>query len=162
MAKMLFILIVIASIGTAAVLFYSKKQVAIKPTPAVLPTSTPTAENVPLPAGEDIIRTFFELINKRRFPEVLAMMDSQMIPDDAAKQEWTVSFNGIASIVVTKIDPYQPETWPVNNQIYQVTLQVRNQYGVPSFVPDNGKNTRWVRLRKAGSVWKIAEIATGP
>lgn len=163
MSKMLFMLIVIASVAAAAVFFYPKNRPPTNPA-GVFPTSVPTqaAESVPLPSGEDIIRTFFELINKRRFPEVLAMMDIAMIPNDNMKQEWTVSFNGIASIKLTKIEKYQPESWIAESQIYQVTLQVRNQLGVPSFVPDNGENTRWVRLQKTGNLWKIAEIATGP
>jgi len=159
----LFIFIVIASVAAAAVFFYPKNRPPANP-PVVSPTSVPTqaAETIPLPSGENIIRTFFELINKRRFPEVLAMMDSQMIPNDTTKQEWTVSLNGIASIKLTQIEKHQPEFWTAESQIYQVTLQVKNQPGVTSFVPDNGENTRWVRLQKSANLWKIAEIATGP
>lgn len=169
--RILFIFIIVASVAAGAVFLLPKNR----PQPnsqlnsrlsqiSVVPTAIPTqiTEVVPLPGGEDIIRTFFELINERRFPEVLAMMDNQMIPDDASKQVWTVSFNGIASIKLTKIEGYQPELWSADSQIYRVTLLVRNQYGVPSFLPDNGENTRWIRLQKSGSTWKIAEITTGP
>lgn len=167
--RILFIFIIIASVAAGVVFFYPKNRPSQLTNPrlsqtSVIPTAVPTqiTETVPLPTGEDIIRTFFELINARRFPEVLAMMDSVMIPNDNAKQQWTVSFNGIASIKLTNIEKYQPEFWSSESQTYRVTLLVRNQYGVPSFVPDDGENTRWIRLQKAGSVWKIAEIATGP
>jgi hypothetical protein len=129
------------------------------PVAIVIPTATPTAETVPLPNQEDIVRLFFNLINEKRIPEAIAMMDSKMIPDDSTKQAYGVQFNAIQSIKVTEIQP-------AGGNIFMVTLNVQmDPKSVDAPIPYynwDPISTRWIGLTKNNNQWQIASIATGP
>ena len=153
------------------------KRINRRETPP-LATSTskniPTAESapavasaVPLPTEEDIIRTFFELIDEKRIPEAISMMSASMVGDDSSKQAWGVHFNAFDSIMVQKVEPAMEENWTDNSHEYKVTLNVRvspqaANAPIPYYGWGNGSNIRWVEIVKENELWKINSLATEP
>jgi len=146
----------------------------INSTPTPLPENTPTTEmtptsatsTVPLPTEEDVIRTFFGLIDEARIPEAVAMMSVEAVPDDSYKQAWGVQFNALDSIKVSKIEPYGQESWNPSSHTYKVNLEVAVSENaanapIPYYGWGNGDNLRWVEIVKEGDLWKINQIATG-
>jgi hypothetical protein len=130
-------------------------------------STTSTSSSVPLPTSEDIIRTFFSLINEKRIPEAIGMMTAGMVGDESGKQAWGVHFNNIDSIVLKKIEPTLKEEWTQSEQEYRVLLDVRmNPKSADASIPyygwDNGENIRWVMIQKEGNLWKISSLPTGP
>ncbi len=122
---------------------------------------------VPLPTGEDIVNTFFELINEHRIPEAISMMSSKAVPNDSAKETWGVQFNDISSIEAPSIKPYDEGHWILNQKVYKVELKVTvkpdpDKSPVPHYGWEDGTNIRWVKLSKSSSLWKIDGISTGP
>ncbi len=129
----------------------------------IVPTSSPTiSQTVPLPAGEDIVRTFFELINEKRIPEAIEMLDPSIVPDDATKQAWGVSFNHFKSVKAEKIEEYNKSSWTEILKTYKVTLNIQTDAPAEQIIWENGINIRWVDLKKVENLWKIAGLATGP
>lgn len=124
-------------------------------------TSSSTDSTVPLPTGEDIIRTFINLINEKKIPDAIAMMDETMAPDDQTKQAWGVSFNSFSSISVVSIAEYSKEEWTADQQIYKVVINIAIKPG-SNVIWEQGENIRWIVLQKQAGIWKIHEIATGP
>jgi len=122
---------------------------------------------VPLPTEEDIIRTFFNLINDKRIPEAISMMAPSAVGDESSKQAWGVQFNAFESISVTSISPSMKEEWTGDNHSYKVELTVTMKPEaakavIPNYGYDNGMNIRCISISKISSIWKIAGIATGP
>lgn len=142
-------------------------QTVNQPTPA---ESSPTAKNtaiVPLPTGEDIVRTFFELINEKRIPEAVNMMSKMATGDESQKQAWGVQFNAFTSIKAKSIEAFSKETWTDKEQEYKVnlTVQMKTEAAnavMPNYGFDNGDNIRWVILVKEDNLWKVQGIGTGP
>ena len=122
---------------------------------------------VPLPAGHNIVNLFFNLINEKRIPEAIEMMNKTAVPDDSARQAWGVQFNAIKSINVIDVEPWEAENWTENKQIYKATLEayVTNDPSapIPYYGWEDNPNIRWVSLEKdSESMWKIDSISTGP
>lgn len=141
----------------------SKISSTVLPSVSSAPTITPSQDitkEVSPPTGEDIVRTFFNLINEQRTPDAVNMLDVSAASDDSVKQQWVVNFNSISSISVKSIEQSNKEEWTDSKQIYKVNLNVQaksEQYGW-----FDGEDTRWVSITKSGAVWKIKSIATGP
>ena len=109
---------------------------------------TGTQAAVPLSTGEDIIRSFFNLINEKRIPDAVSMLSSQLNPDESLKQAWGVNFTSMQTVEVKSIQPWNEASWTEEKQVYQVILGiylVNNQSG---YGWDNGENTRWLELVK--------------
>jgi len=126
-----------------------------------------TAPAVPLPQEEDIIRTFFNLINEGRPGDAIAMMSEALVGNDTSKQTWGVQFNSFKSVQVNKIESSLQEDWEATSHTYKVTLDVQmkpeaQNAPIPNYGWDNGQNIRWITLEKVENLWKIAAIATGP
>ena len=125
-------------------------------------------ENVPLPASEDIVRLFFNLINEERIPEAIDMMTDEMAGDDSSKQMWGVQFNRIESIKVQTIEPYLEANWTDSQKLFKVVLEVfmsekAKDETVPFFGWDSNPSTRWVSIKKnSDGIWEIDSLATGP
>jgi len=127
-------------------------------------SSTPA---VPLPQEEDIIRTFFNLINEGRPADAIAMMTQLAVGNDSSKQAWGVQFNSFKSVSVNKIESSMQEEWTATKHTYKVTLDVQMKpeaasAPIPNYGWDNGQNIRWIPLEKVDNLWKVAGIATGP
>jgi len=101
--------------------------------------------SVPLPTEKDVIRTFFSLINEKRIPEAIGMMDKSVVFDDSAKQAYGVQFNNFGTVTIKSIDQTSES----------------NKYKVV-FDTDSGEDTRWITVVKIDNLWKISDIATGP
>ncbi|MFA6250465.1 MAG: hypothetical protein WC686_03055 [Candidatus Shapirobacteria bacterium] len=120
--------------------------------------SDQTANNtVPLPQGEDVVRSFLAVIDEDR-PDEAALM---MATDDSQKQAWAVQFNAISSMKVNKIETTN------DANIYKVTMSVIMKpesatAPIPYYGWENGQNVRWVTMVKEDSLWKIEGLATGP
>lgn len=138
-----------------------------------VPENTPALENtpaetsaVPLPTEEDIVRTFFELINEKKIPEAISMMSNSMVGDESSKQAWGVQFNALNSIKVSKIEPAMQERWGENSHEYKVTLDVKVSSDaanapIPYYGWDNGSNIRWVEIVRENGLWMVNSLATG-
>jgi len=137
----------------------------------VIPKQGPSLEVkqnvVPLPTEEDIIRTFFNLINEKRIPEAIAMMSQKNTTDEAAGVAWGIHFNAIKSVKVRTIEASTSENWGADRHTYKVALDVSvspetASAPVPYYGWGDNPNFRWVTLVKEGNLWKIDELATGP
>lgn len=116
-------------------------------------------ETVPLPTKEDAIRLFFSLINEKRIPEAVEMLTEETSGDEAQKQTWAVQFDAIESVSVKNITEE-------SENVYKVLIDVKMDPEavnavIPYFGYNDGLNTRWVTVEKAGLIYKIGEIATG-
>jgi hypothetical protein len=169
MAKIFFSVFLIASMvflgGCNGVL--NKNLQKGSPSPMATAEEVVASPQVPLPSGEDVVRTFFNLIGEKRIPEAMGMMDSSMAPDEKAKQIWEANFKSLSSVSVNSIEPWEQEGCPCNRQTYKVTLNITvSPEGASAPIPyygwNNGSNTRWVTIAKENNLWKMAEIATGP
>jgi hypothetical protein len=138
------------------------------PTSAPTLTPAPTIKTTaPLPQETDIVNSFFNLINEHKPSDAVNMLSQSQIGDDSQKQAWAVMFNGFESVNITKVEPSMPEDWTANVHTYRVTLNVKMKpesatATIPYFGYDNGINTRFITLEKAGGLWKVSGISTGP
>lgn len=136
--------------------------------PTITEQTIPTSAGVPLPTGQDIVRTFFNLINEKRIPEAVSMLDVSAVPNDSVKQAWGVQFNYISQVIVKSIEDYNKTGWTPTEQTYKVMLTMKMNPDsanapIPYYGYDNGDNIRWVTIRKNNeNIWKIMGIATGP
>ena len=85
-----------------------------------------TSAAVPLPTGQDIVRIFFNLINEKRIPEAVSMLDVSAVSDDSAKQAWGVQFNYISQVIVKSIEDYNKTEWIPTEQTFKVTLTMNS------------------------------------
>ena len=136
-------------------------------TRATSPTTKSTNTTVPLPTGEDVIRTFFELINEHRAADAVMTMSQVNVANDSTKQAWGVQFDAIKSINIQKIEPSMPENWTDNKHVYKVTLEayVSSEAAnapIPYYGWQDNPNIRWVVIVKEEGLWKIDGLATGP
>ncbi len=130
-------------------------------------TSTTTTSSTPLPKEEDLINTFFNLINEKRIPDAINMMTLEMIGSESEKQTWGVHFNNIDKIIVKNIEPSLEKDWTKSKKSYKVLLDVKMNPSslnapIPYYGWDNGENLRFVEIRKINEVWQIASLNTGP
>lgn len=133
-------------------------------------TETPNG-GVPLPTEEDIIRTFFALIDEGRSTEAVAMMGKAVTDNNNYQQQWAVQFSAFESAKLTSVEAGDPPvgeaSWTDTTHIYKVILKAQMktesaEEAMPYFGWENGENTRWIELIKEGGNWKIQGIATGP
>ena len=122
---------------------------------------------VPLPQEEDIVRTFFNLIDEGRAAEAVGMMTSSLAGNESSKQQWAVQFNAIESAKVESVQAANQAGWTSDAHEYRVNVMVQVKPGVtgapiPNYGWENGRNTRWVTIKRAGTLWNIDSISTGP
>jgi hypothetical protein len=163
---------IIVSIVAAIFLFSGcgKKQAAQKESIANMNQNQEVSQQteVPLPQGEDIVRLFFSLIDEKKIPEAVAMLDDSAVPDESAKQAWGVQFNIFNSISVKSIETSNIGDETEGQETYKVILDAKIKPGsekavIPNFGWENGENIRWVSLKKnPDGIWKILGIGTGP
>lgn len=143
--------------------FSAKKIITPPEPPPVSPTTSPKSENeVPLPTGEEIVRTFFELINEKRVPEAVAMLSSTASPDESTGQTWGVNFNTLETISIKTIEEWQKSDWTESQMTYKVVVVAELKPNPQFYAWDNGENTKWINLVKEANLWKIDQIASGP
>lgn len=117
-------------------------------------------QSVPLPQQEDVIRTFFNLIDQGQASEAVEMLTTKAIADDSQKQAWGVEFNAFESVKVTSLTPSSDDYYKV---VINVVMKPESaNAAIPYYGFYNGENTRWVGLEKEGGLWKITSLATGP
>lgn len=123
---------------------------------------------VPPPTAEDIIKSFINLINEKKIPEAITLIDPKITNDESVKQQLGVNFNSLTEVSIKLIEPHSRAAWTNNQETYKVMLnaQVAPQVTtapIPNYGWNNGENTRWITLTKDDNgLWKIFEIATGP
>lgn len=151
------------------ILFLSIILGACNNKPSLVSVISPVVEQetAPLPEPEDIIRTFFDLINEDKASEAVMMMAESITSDDSQKQAWAVQFNNISMIKIISIDPSSPENWTDSQHSYELKLDLKmnpdsSTAPIPYYGWDNGENIRWINLVKEDNLWKIKNIATGP
>ena len=126
------------------------------------------SQTVLLPSGEDIVRTFFELINEKRIPEAVNMMSKTAVGDESQKQAWGVQFNAFTIIKAKSIEAFDKSSWTNDQQEYKVDLSVQMKpeaanEQIPYYGYNLGENNiRWVILVKENNLWKVQGIGTGP
>jgi hypothetical protein len=123
---------------------------------------------VPLPRGEDIVRSFFNIIGENRPSDAVGMMSQKQTGDESIKQAWGVQFNAFKTVQVVNIEPSMQTDWTNNYQSYKVLLNVQMKSEaanalIPYFGWENGTNVRFINLIKNNEgIWKVDGIATGP
>ena len=127
--------------------------------------SVSSEKQVTQPSQEDILRTFFSLINEKRIPEAIEMLSPTIVPDDTSKQAWGVQFNSFKNIEVTDIK--KQAEYEGSGEIYRIDLSVEvnaenANLPIPYYGWSNGQNVRWIEIVKENNLWKITRIATGP
>jgi hypothetical protein len=132
-----------------------------------IPISASLSVEVPLPQPQDIIRTYFNLVNEKRIAEAVGMMTNTITADESTKQAWGVQLAALSDITINKIEPSMPQDWTDTTQTYKVdmTLTVDPKSAsepIPYFGYDTGRNIRFISLQKEVNLWKIAGIGTGP
>jgi hypothetical protein len=130
-------------------------------------TAQDTKPAVPTPTEEDVIRTFFNLINEHRVEGAVSMLDESTVKDDSQKQAWGVEFNAFSKVSIVSLSPTLQEDWTDVQHEYKVVLDVTMKPEsanavIPYYGFDNGQNYRWITINKVGALWKILGIATGP
>ncbi len=145
----------------------TKNNLQTTPTPTSTAKPTEKEETVPEPNGEDVIRTFFNLIHTNQVIPAIDMLSENFIQNENTKQKIGVLFNSFTAIQPIEIKAYQKENWTENSQKYEVTLDVAlslddEQWVLQNYGWSRGENKRWVKLTKENNLWKIAVLATGP
>jgi hypothetical protein len=159
------ILVLLTSILLSAC---NNKSTVTTSTSTLSPTLSITEQkSVPLPSEEDIIRSFFNLIDESKPSDAVMTMTSSITENDSQKQAWAVQFNAISLIKVLTIEASMPEEWTDLEHSYKVNLEVKMNpdsasASIPYYGWDNGENIRWVTIVKEDNLWKIKNIATGP
>jgi len=154
----------------AGIIFASGAYWGVTNSPRGQSAPLPKADQptVPLPSAESIIHTFFSLIAEKRVPGAVSLLDTNLAPDESARQAWGVQFNEVTSLKIISIEPWAEESWTENNGVFKVVLSVdmsEKSAGatIPYYGWDGDPDTRWVAASKNGDgLWKITEIATGP
>ncbi len=188
MKKIIILLLILLPVAIGGVLmFKNSKQNISGPGQQVVSTQSPSQKNspsptpkqvatvaepkeeagVPLPSGEDVIRTFFELIHTGQIDSALDMLSSSFAPTNEAKQTVAVLFNSFTAIQPLEIKPFEEENWTEEKQKYEVTLDVAislddEEWAMQQYGWLRGENTRWVTLVKEEGLWKVDVLATGP
>jgi len=127
-------------------------------------SSSVISQTVPFPTGDDVIRTFVQLINEKKIPEAISMMDATLVPSDSAKQQYGVVFNSFSKNLIQEIGPesFGKEEWGEGEERYRVDLQITKKPGSQENLWDEGLNTRWITVLKQQDRFMIHDIATGP
>jgi hypothetical protein len=124
----------------------------------VSPTKTAGQPIIPLPQGQETVKTFLNLIAEKRIDEAIGMMTPFLIGDENSKQAWRVHFNAFKKLTVKSVE------WAGGNT-YKVIVEVEmkpeaTNATVPNYGWLNGENTRWITLEKINDLWKIASLNT--
>jgi len=120
--------------------------------------------SVPLPSQESIINSFFNLINEKRIPEAINMMDPKAVSDESTKQALGVQFNDFDSVKVISIEKFIN----ADDSLYQVELAAKinpraANYPIPYYGYSDQSDIRFIKLVKnSQGIWKIESINTGP
>jgi hypothetical protein len=123
---------------------------------------------VPLPSGEDIIRSFWQLVGEKRITEAVGKLSSDLAPDDFARQTWAGQFSEMESVVIRDIIPWEEENWSLTRKQYKVELSVAmsaatKTAALPNYGWEGDPDICWIELVKnADGLWQISAIATGP
>jgi len=135
----------------------------VAPTKSASPSPV-ISQDVPLPMGEDVIRTFVQLIHEKRIPEAIGLMDETLITSDSVKQEYGVVFDSFSSIAISKIglETFDKENWKEGEERYRVDLQISIKPEGQKTLWDEGINTRWFTVMKKEGRFMIHDISTGP
>ena len=175
----LIIVLLVSGVGFAGFKYLQRKptiptptmspnlQPSSQETQAISPTIELTHTTVPLLKEEDVIRTFFELINEHHINDAVMMMSQVNISNNSTKQAWGVQFNAIKSINIQKIEASMPENWTDYKHVYKTTLEtyVSSEAAnapIPYYGWQDNPNIRWVVIVKEADIWKIDGLATSP
>lgn len=131
------------------------------------PSSIPQRPVHVLPAGHvEAIQRFIGAINEGRSAEAVAMLSAELVPDAAARRDWSRQFSAIKSIHVLAIEPSVPAATAPCHQ-YKVKLEAHVAADPTAAMPfygwDDNPNYRWIRLCPAATgAWTITSLGTGP
>lgn len=161
MFKFIIIFIIIAVGGS--ILFLNKANPANYAKNEIISNKN---TNIPKIREEDIIRTFFNLINENQAEKAIAMMTSEMKGDETSEQAWLEQFKSISFIEVKDIIPSDQDSWTDNKHKYQVTINAivaptKEDLAIPFYGWGENPNIRWVTITKINNLWQISELATG-
>ena len=132
------------------------------------PISKQNQTQVPPPSGMDVVNLFWQLIDQHQIPEAINMMSLNLVSNDSTKQAYGVQFNNIKSVNVIDVEPYNPNTWTADSQMYKVTLEIyvssdAANEPIPYYGYGDNPNIRFISLTKNQTgIWQVDAIATGP
>lgn len=169
--KNIFTFLLVGAIVVGGYYFVTNKSKSTTTEENITVTAEPTVAEkteVPLPQEEDIIRTFFELINEQKPSDAIMMMAPSIINDDSIKQAYGVQFNAFQLLKIESIEKAPQSEWTDAKHTYRVDFEAKMKpeaayvMPIPNYGYENGLNTRWVLIEKIEGKWKIAELSTGP
>jgi len=138
-------------------------------TPPAAPPAAAAAPAAPKPSGEDVLRLFFNLIKQHKTAAAVDMLHPGTIRSPGSKADWKKTFDSIKTVKGVKITPWNQSGWTADEESYQVELKLLTNPDDPNNPPpiphngwEDGANTRWTSVKKAGDVWKVTGFATGP
>ena len=120
-----------------------------------------------LPAEHvETIQRFIGAINERRPTDAVRMLSAELVPDAAAKREWTRHFSAIKSIHVIAIEPSAVTTMAPCYE-YKVKLEAHvsadPEAAMPLYGWEDNTNFRWIQLcPDERGAWAISSFGTGP
>lgn len=114
----------------------------------------------------EMIQRFIGAINEGRSIDAIAMLSAELVPDAAAKRDWSLQFSAIKSIHVLAIEPSIPAATAPCRQ-YKLELEAHvsadSTAAIPSYGWEDNPNYRWIRLCPAATgAWTITSFGTGP
>lgn len=150
-------LIVVLLVGVISIISVGIYKKNIEDNKSVIPLAT--VSNLPISSQEDIIRTFFNLINNKRIPEAIEMMTRVTTSDDSVKQAWGATFNAFKKAEVISIEAAGENTYKVNLNV-EMEEGAADAKPIPYYGFGNGSFTCWISLEKENNLWRISGIAT--
>lgn len=98
--------------------------------------------------------------------DAVGMLSAELVPDAAAKREWTRHFSAIKSIHVIAIEPSAVATMAPCYE-YKVKLEAHifadSEAAMPFYGWEDNPNFRWIRLcPDERDRWAISSFGTGP
>lgn len=122
----------------------------------------------PLPEDEELINSFYNLIDQGKTGEAVAMLSSQITGSEEMKEMWQEQFRAMKSVKVLSVEPVMKNSWTDQRREYRVVLDmVMDESSKDAPIPyygynNQGEDTRFLHLIKEGDKWFIETIATGP
>lgn len=105
-----------------------------------------------------VVKDFLSLIGENHPDQAVAMMDANR----QTKAMWVTNFQSIKSMKIKSIKPVYEDEWTPVDQVFKAELQVKLFSGDSAYGWTNGRNYRWVRLKKNGDRWMVHELANNP
>jgi hypothetical protein len=98
---------------------------------------------------------FLALVNEGKSKDAAAMMTTSLVPDEKAKAVWVSTLDSIRGFQTGFVTEDNKQKWAANLQQFTVDLVVPANTDLQKYGWVEGKNKRYVTLKRTGNVWLI-------